>query len=178
MNRARGHEGASVHPIAMRLALISLALTLGTQAGAQDLRWTGARAPAQVVFVCEHGSVKSLVASLYFNRRAQERGLPYRAVARGVTTDSTVPTPVRKGLQGDGFKVSHFVPQLFQASDADHAALVVSFDQDITKRINGGTRYLKWDDLPGILADYPRGRDAIVRQIDALVDELTHGGVP
>jgi len=167
-----------VHTIATRLVPISLALTLGIQAGAQSPRLTGARAPAQVVFVCEHGSVKSLVASLYFNRRAQERDLPYRAVARGVTPDSTVPTPVREGLQADGFKVSDFAPQLFQASDADHAVLVVSFDQEITKMVDGRTRYLKWDDLPGVLADYPRGRDAIIRQIDALIDELTHGGVP
>jgi len=167
-----------VHAIATRLVLISLALALGIQAEAQNLRWTGARAPARVVFVCEHGSVKSLVASVYFNRRAQERGLPYRAVARGVAPDSTVPTPVREGLRGDGFKVSDFVPQLLQASDADHAALVVSFDQEITKMVDGRTRYLKWDDLPGVLADYARGRDAIVRQVDALVAELTHRGVP
>jgi arsenate reductase (thioredoxin) len=166
-----------VHTIAMRLVLISLALALGIQAEAQSPRLTGARAPARVVFVCEHGSVKSLVASLCFNRRAQERGLPYRAVARGVTP-STVPTPVREGLRGDGFEVSDFVPQLFQASDADHAALVVSFDQEITKMVDGRTRYLKWDDLPGVLADYPRGRNAIVRQIDALVDQLTHSGLP
>ena len=167
-----------MHAIATRLVLISLALALGIQAEAQNLRWTGARAPARVVFVCEHGSVKSLVASVYFNRRAQERGLPYRAVARGVAPDSTVPTPVREGLRGDGFKVSDFVPQLLQASDADHAALVVSFDQEITKMVDGRTRYLKWDDLPGVLADYARGRDAIVRQVDALVAELTHRGVP
>jgi arsenate reductase (thioredoxin) len=167
-----------VHTIATRLVPISLALVLAIQAEAQSPRLTGARPPAQVVFVCEHGSVKSLVASVYFNRRAQEGGLPYRAVARGVSPDSTVPSLVREGLQGDGFKVSDFVPQLFQGSDADHAALVVSFDQEITKMVDGRTRYLKWDDLPGVLADYPRGRDAIVRHIDALVDELTHSGLP
>ena len=44
--------------------------------------------------------------------------------------------------------------------------------------VDGRTRYLKWDDLPEVLPDYPRGRDAIVRQIDALVDELTHSGLP
>ena len=167
-----------MHTIATRLVLISLALGLGIQAEAQNPRLTGARAPAQVVFVCEHGSVKSLVASVYFNRRAQERGLPYRAVARGVTPDSTVPTPVREGLRADGFKLSDFVPQLFQAPDADHAALVVSFDQEITKMVEGRTRHVKWDHLPEVMADYPRGRDAIVRQIDALVDELTRSGLP
>jgi len=128
--------------------------------------------------VCEHGSVKSLVASVYFNRRARERGLPYRAVARGITPDPTVPPAVREGLKADGFQTSDFVPKLFEASDASEAALVVSFDQDITKIVDGRARYQKWDDLPGVLADYPRGRDAIVRQVDALIGELTHSDVP
>ena len=49
------------------------------------------RDPGNVVFVCEQGSVKSLMASLYFNARAQERDLRYRSIARGVTPDAAVP---------------------------------------------------------------------------------------
>lgn len=37
-----------------------------------------------IVFVCLHGSVKSQMASAHFNRVARERGLPFRAVSRGV----------------------------------------------------------------------------------------------
>lgn len=40
-------------------------------------------APA-VVFVCEHGAAKSLIASAYFNTLAAERGLCARATFRGV----------------------------------------------------------------------------------------------
>jgi protein-tyrosine-phosphatase len=127
-----------------------------------------------VVFVCEHGSVKSLVAALYFNRRAEERGLPYRATARGTAPDSAVPAPVRDGLQADGFAVLGFVPRLLRASDVEDAAVVVSFDQDIAKVVGGRALYLKWDNLPGVLADYARGRDAIISQIDTLVSELEH----
>jgi hypothetical protein len=38
-----------------------------------------APAAANVVFVCEHGAAKSVVASEYFNKLAAERG---RAIAR------------------------------------------------------------------------------------------------
>jgi hypothetical protein len=130
------------------------------------------------VFVCEHGSVKSLVATVYFNRRAQERGVPYRAVARGTAPDPAVPAPVRDGLHADGFDVSEFVPRLLKASDFDDTALVVSFDNDITTTVGGRVRYLKWDDLPGVLADYPHGRDAIVSHVDALVDALARNRLP
>ena len=39
-------------------------------------------APA-VVFVCEHGAAKSVVATAYFNKLAAERNLPFRATFRG-----------------------------------------------------------------------------------------------
>ena len=48
--------------------------------------------PPRVVFVCEHGSVKSLVAMMYFNHRAQERGLKFRAIARGLAERVVVTT--------------------------------------------------------------------------------------
>jgi arsenate reductase (thioredoxin) len=38
---------------------------------------------SQVLFVCEHGNVKSLMAASYFNQLARERRLPFQAVSRG-----------------------------------------------------------------------------------------------
>jgi arsenate reductase (thioredoxin) len=164
--------------IRMALVLLSLAVAFGRLATAQSVAATRAPAPTQVVFVCEHGSVKSLVAMEYFNRRSKERGLPYRAVARGTAPEPAVPAAVREGLHADGFDVSVFVPRLLSAADADGVALVVSFDEDITETVGGRTRYLRWDGLPGVLANYPRGRDAIVSQIDALIEALALNGSP
>jgi hypothetical protein len=164
--------------ISMALVLLTLAVAVGRSATAQSVAATHSRPSTRVVFVCEHGSVKSLVAMEYFNRRSQERGLLYRAVARGTAPDPTVPARVREGLHGDGFDVAAFVPRLLSASDVDDAALVVSFDEDITKTVGSRVRYLEWNDLPGVLADYPRGRDAIVRQVDALIDTLARSSSP
>jgi len=149
-----------------------------TPATAQSVTATRPRPPTGVVFVCEHGSVKSLVAMEHFNREARQRGLPYRAVARGTAPGPAVPAPVREGLRADGFDVSSFVPQPLRATDVDNAALVVSFDDDIANTLGGRTRYLKWDDLPGVLGDYSRGRDAIVRQVDTLIGALARGASP
>jgi len=41
----------------------------------------------RVLFDCEHGSVKSLIAASYFNQRAQSKGLKVRSIARGVAPD-------------------------------------------------------------------------------------------
>jgi arsenate reductase len=164
--------------MSIRIALCSLAMSLGAQAPAQGVAASGPSESSRVVFVCEHGSVKSLIATAYFNRRAQERGLAYRAVARGTAPEPIVPGPVREGLRTDGFDVSEFVPQLFEASDVDDALLVVSFDRDIAKTVGGRTRHVRWDSLPGVLTDYASGRDAIVRHVDELIDELAQSASP
>lgn len=156
----------------LRISLVTAAMSIAVGS------FTPARAAApvddshRVVFVCEHGSVKSLIASLYFNRQARERGLPYTAVARGTTPDAAVPIPVREGLRSAGFDVTQYVPQPFKVSDVDGASLVVSFDQEITQTVAGKAQLLRWDNLPGVLADYLRGRDAILAHVDALLDQL------
>ena len=153
--------------LSILIALCSLAGSVGTLARAQD-----SAQPARVVFVCEHGSVKSLVAMEYFNRRAKARGVPNRAVARGTTPEPSVPKAVRDGLRGDGFDVSAFEPRKFEASDVAHAALIVSFDEDIANIVGAQARYLKWDDLPGVLTNYRRGKDEIVRHVDQFVSQI------
>jgi hypothetical protein len=35
-----------------------------------------------ILFVCEHGAAKSVIAAAYFDKLAKERGLNYRAVFR------------------------------------------------------------------------------------------------
>ena len=83
-----------------------------------------------------------------------------------------------KGLGQAGMNVSQYVPRVLVVSDLSGASLVVSFDQDIDATVDGKVRQLRWDNLPGVLADYPRGRDAIVQKVDALIDALAKGGVP
>lgn len=171
-------ERCSRHATAVALGLAILVIALDAQAGDQSLAPANGRERTQVVFVCEHGSVKSLVAMEHFNRKAQARGLPYRAVARGMAPERTVPAAVRAGLRSDGFKTRAFAPQRFTAPDVDHAVLVVSFDQDVTAIVGSNVPHQMWDNLPAVLTDYSRGRDAIVARIDFLIDELARGIAP
>ncbi len=40
-----------------------------------------------IVFVCEHGAAKSVIAATYFNKLANEKGLNLKAIARGTHPD-------------------------------------------------------------------------------------------
>lgn len=160
------------------LVVFTLLALLSVPWLAQSVAADPASRASKIVFVCEHGSVKSLIAASYFNRSAEARGLPYRAVARGTRPEPVVPAPVREDLRAIGVDVSAYVPKLFQASDLQGASLVVSFDQNIAATVDGKVRQLKWDDLPAVLTDYTRGRDAVVKQVESLIEVLAQGRSP
>src|SRR5262249_56748441 len=64
-----------------------------------------------VVFVCEHGAAKSVIAAAHFNRLASELKLPYRAVARGTNPDDAGSAAVRNGLAAGGLDVTACQPK-------------------------------------------------------------------
>jgi arsenate reductase (thioredoxin) len=129
--------------------------------------------PRVVVFVCEHGSAKSLVAASFLDRMARERGLAVRAVSRGTSPDASVPTAVVEALRGDGFDVAAFKPQRLKEADVRAAVRVVAIGVDIGE-ISGteSTRVERWDDVPPFSASYPEARTVIVSRIDALLRSL------
>jgi hypothetical protein len=71
----------------------------------------------RVVFVCEHGSVKSVIAAEWFNRLAADRKVAIRAVSRGVTPDEAIPAGVAKNLRQEGFGIDGFRPKRLEKED-------------------------------------------------------------
>jgi chromate transporter len=127
-----------------------------------------APAPERVVFVCEHGSVKSLVAAEWFNRLAREQGLSLRAVSRGITPDATVPPAIVQAMARDGFDVAGFRPQALAEGDR-RGARVVSLGAAIPR---SGAKVETWSDVPPATQDFAASRDAIKRRIEKLLAEI------
>jgi len=126
-----------------------------------------------IVMVCEHGSVKSLMAASIFNRRATARGLPFRAISRGVNPDATVPTAIAAALERDGFDASHFVPTLATTGDLATARRVVAIGVDLAPIAPAAASVADhWDDVPAASLDYAAARAALEKHIEALLDEL------
>src|SRR5258707_6786148 len=74
-----------------------------------------------VVFVCEHGAAKSVIAAAHFNRLASEMKLPYRAVARATNPDDAVAPAVRSGLAAEGLDVAAWKPKAVSEDDIPRA---------------------------------------------------------
>ena len=131
---------------------------------------------AAVLFVCEHGNVKSLMAASYFDRIARERGLHAHAVSRGAAPDSdSVPPAIAEALRGDGFDVSSFRPAKVSARDVAGAARIVTIGVELQPDAGAGVAVPRerWDDVPPASVDYARSRDALLVHVRALAAELT-----
>src|SRR5882757_6722998 len=85
------------------LFLLSLGIVLGQDRKPPDAKPT-------VVFVCEHGSAKSIIAASEFERMAKEKGLDLNILARGTNPDAEIPKLVRDGLKADGYDVGTLKP--------------------------------------------------------------------
>ena len=126
-----------------------------------------------VVFVCEHGSAKSLIAAQWFNRLSRERGLPARAVSRGVEPDQAIPAGIAENLGRDGFELAGVVPAGLQEQELARAARVVVIGTRSPMLDALPTPPERWDDIPPASANYQASRDAMRPRIDRLLERLT-----
>jgi arsenate reductase (thioredoxin) len=131
------------------------------------------KGPKMVVFVCEHGNVKSLIAREWFNRLAQERGLHLRAISRGMTPEPSVPPAIAEALGSDGFDVSGFESRAFGAADLEGAVRVVGIGVDVTSVAGQHAAILeRWEGIPPASEHYAASRDALRDRIEALLKTL------
>ena len=133
---------------------------------------TGAKAPRTVLFVCEHGAAKSVIAAAHFNRITKERGLPYRAVARGTAPDAAIPAGVRQGLERSGLELSVQRPVMVGKEDVTAAERVITFEIGIPEPVLASKVPTDWRAVPSVSADFDVASADIRRRVEALIDEL------
>jgi len=120
-----------------------------------------------VVFVCEHGSAKSIVAAAYFNKLADERNLPIHAIARGTHPDLEVSPKTLAGLTQDGLTPTESSPQKLAVDDFADAELIVSFCE-LPEQFQNQISAERWDDIPPVSEDYATARNAILERLQRL----------
>ena len=123
-----------------------------------------------VVFVCEHGSAKSVVAAAHFNKLASESNLKLRALARGTNPDKEIAPSAAKGLQADSLAFEP-LPRKLTREDVAAAARVVTFCK-LPAEYDKIARVETWHGVPPVSEDYNKAREAIVERIKHLLDKL------
>jgi arsenate reductase (thioredoxin) len=128
-------------------------------------------ATPRVLFVCLHGSAKSLIALEHFRRLAAERGVHVEASSAGTEPDTELPPNVVQGLLGDGIDVRGRRPRQLTRPDLESASRVVTFGCELGELTPPGLAIERWDDVPAVSEDFKRARDAIVARLPRLLDE-------
>jgi DNA-binding beta-propeller fold protein YncE len=108
----------------------------------------------QVLFVCEHGNVKSLMAASYFNQLAAKRGLHFRAISRASAPDSTTVAAV-------------------SATDVAGSERVVAIGTALPSAIDAPAAKVEhWDDVPAASVNYAAARDSLKAHVEQLLDRM------
>ena len=129
--------------------------------------------PRHVVFVCEHGAAKSVLAAIEFNRLAEARGASMRAIARGTAPDEVIAPVIVTRLAREDVHLEGETPKAFASSELRGAACVVTLDQpQVAAMIPNETPVETWDGLPPVSSDFDRARQAIREKVEVLFDQL------
>jgi arsenate reductase (thioredoxin) len=144
---------------------VSTAITQGQPAA------KAAATTPSVVFVCEHGAAKSVIATAYFNKLAAERGLPYRAMFRGTDPQEALSVRAVAGLKADGVAIPAGAPTAIGADDVAKATHIFAIGCTLPASAQSSGKAKDWSDVPDDKG-YEGQRDAIVRHVKELLDDL------
>ena len=150
------------------VAAIMWFVALSPGAAAQTAR---PAAGPRVVFVCEHGAAKSVIAAAYFNKIAAERGLPDRAIYRGASPQPELSVSALKGLRDDGMTLPVDKPSSITPGDVTAASHIFAIGCTLPSHAASSGKSDSWDDVPDDRG-YAAQRDAIKKHVERLIDQL------
>lgn len=153
------------------VALAAMTVLAGPLAIAQNVA-SEADSTDTVLFVCEHGSVKSMLAATLFERAAAREGLSVRSVSRGTAPDAAIPRWLRSAMEADDLEVGERRPLPLSDADLMSATRVIVFDVSLPPTVPAETAVERWDGLPSVSKDYRLAREAIAARVEDLVGRL------
>ena len=121
-----------------------------------------------VIFICEHGSAKSVIAAAHYERLARERSIDAHAAGRGTDIDAEFPPHVLAGLRSEGLEPLDDAPVALSEADLTSGTTIIAFCSP-SMLPDGTTVAEVWDDVPPVSEGYDRARDEIVRRVERLV---------
>lgn len=124
-----------------------------------------------IIFVCEHGAAKSILAAAYFNQMARENNLGLTSVARGTHPDAELSPKTVAGLRADGLTPTESVPMKLDSKELEFAQRVVSFCA-LSEEYRQQAQIEYWEDILSVSEDYERARDVILEHLKGLINHL------
>lgn len=126
----------------------------------------------KVLFICEHGAAKSIIAAAYLNRIAKEKGVTLQALAFGTILDQTFAPVAVSGLLRDGIALEESAPKKITLAEIESAKRVVSFCNLPAEEYGNLSHIEYWQGVPPVSEDYETARDIILERLNTLIEEI------
>ena len=123
-----------------------------------------------IIFVCEHGAAKSILAAAYFNKLAVESNSTLRAVARGTNPDDELSSNIINGLHTDGLTPTESKPQKLSLADLESSQRIISFCE-LPKEFQDRIPIEQWDNVPPVSENYETARDTIIEHLKYFLNQ-------
>jgi protein-tyrosine-phosphatase len=131
-----------------------------------------------ILFLCPHHAAKSVIAEVYFNRLAEQAGLPCVGISAGTEPDERVMPSVEAMLRGEGINVSEHQPRRVTRDELSAADRVISMGCALSDLEVTPEAFEVWSDVPMVSQDLPAARAAILQHVEKLVAELEQSSTP
>jgi arsenate reductase len=126
----------------------------------------------KIVFVCEHGVLRSAIAAKCFNELAREKNLNWEAVPRAVNTDEGASEKTKAWLIKENFYDSSFRPTRISKKDIKQSKGVYLFDA-LPADVKGKNKITgNWHDSQTFNGDYDQLKKTILFKVGLLIDSL------
>jgi protein-tyrosine-phosphatase len=132
---------------------------------------TGINNQKTVIFICDHGAYKSVVAAAAFNKLAREQGLNMKAIARGVAPGREIAANALNGLKQDQFSEITQVPRKISKEELAEATYVVAFCS-LPAGYKQPLSFEDWNQIPLVNGNYPGFRDSVLPHVKLLINNL------
>lgn len=121
-----------------------------------------------IIFVCEHGAAKSVIAATYFNKIAKEKNLNLHAIARGTNPDRELSPNTVAGLREDGLRPAESAPRKLSTAEIESAQQIVSFCE-LSEEYQKNTAIEQWNDVPPVSENYEKARNRIITKLKKMM---------
>jgi protein-tyrosine-phosphatase len=126
-----------------------------------------------IVFVCEHGAAKSIIAAAYFNHMARQKGMAAHSIARGTNPDSELSPKTVAGLQSDGLSPTESAPRKLTLAEVESAEQIISFCE-LPQEYENKMPIEQWNDILPVSENYETARNAIIVHIHQLLNSSSY----
>ena len=125
-----------------------------------------------VLFVCQHGAAKSVLAAELLERKASELHVPVDVRVAGVDPSETIADGVLTLFPDRADQLRDRRPRGVERGDVEAATVTVTFNVASDELPARPSRQLAWDDIPAVSEDPAGARDAIDRRVGELIERL------